>query len=116
MFYSDDFHEVTHDPPPQRPGDDAVYLLARARAILKHNDPAHREHVALAWENRELHAEIQPAPYTAPAGESDAGRGIAQPIDSTPSPPLIDAVADLVDEMHSAQLKAIARRSSHNAY
>jgi len=115
MFDNDpDFREVKHAPPPQQPDHDGAYLLARARAILKHNDPARREHTAALWENRELRAEIQPAPYTAPAGESDAGRGIAQPIDSTPSPPLLEGLSEFVDQLHSAQIAAIRR--SRNAH
>ena len=115
MFDNDpEFREVVHAPPPRPPQDDSAYLLSRARSILRHENPAHRELAALHWENRELRADLHPAPLPRPAGESDAGRGVSPGIDSTPSPPLLDSLSEFVEQLHSAQIAAIKR--SNNAH
>ena len=94
---------------------DRALALARCRAVLRAH-PARRELVELTHESLFLRAQVerQRAPRTAPAGGSDAGRGVARPIDSTPSPPLLDSLSEFVDQLHEAQSAAI-QRSNRNA-
>ena len=91
---------------------DRALALARCRAVLRAH-PARRELVELSHENLQLRSEVerQRAPRTAAAGESDAGRGVSPQIDTTPSVPILDGLAEFVEQLHAAQITEIKRRN-----